>query len=637
MKNIIKCLAIFLVTGTSLMLTTRCSDFMDILPTTEYTEDMVFSEPRLAQAFVTQLYNNIQHGAKEHTLDGLTDDAYFTHNYGQKDVNETNVSESGRAWYGDGNNPFRWEDRYSGIRNANLVISRIDDVPATPDYPREALNQMKGEALYLRAHMYHELLRGYGGVPIVELYEMNDLEKMQIPRNTVGEVLDYIIADLTEAENLLPPTVADNVLGRVTKYVATGLKARIQLHIASALYADRTVNTLACNQYTGDRVALYRQAKANALKVINDGPFKLVDCSTGTNVEKAELFKAVITDQKNSEQMFVRNFGIDAGDRNYMGRWHGPNGYNNWAGTTPTHDLVMSFEMEDGSMYPGQLMAAGDFTSVPPYNGREPRFYATVATDGNTWGRPRSAGGAVFDPTPMGTLQAGTYELTTDGVDIDVDLPAGLGKISFKGVYGVDTRKGPIEDWNGSWTSYYERKLIDCSVDGQSKPQAVPWTFMRLAEMYTIVAEASVELDELEDAEKYINLLRDRVGNVSCRTALAAQGKSFNQDDLREFIRHERRVEFAYESTRYFDVRRWMIAPVTNSKPLCGIMVIGRLKPGQTQGRPYIHNETKYDYTYYVNPVGNENRRWDNKMYFAPITMDETKRNPKLEQNPGMR
>jgi len=635
MKNIRYIVAILAI-GSALTMTS-CEDFMNIKSSTEYTEDMVFNDAALAQAYVTQLYNNIRHGALEHTLDGLTDDAYFTHNYGQKAINETAVSESGLEWYNNGNNPFRWQDRYEGIRNANIVISRINEVPAKSGFD---LNRMKGEAYYLRAHMYHELLRGYGGVPITEVYGLDDFEKMKIPRNTVGEVLDLILKDLTEAENALPVTVPDAMLGRVTKYVATGLKARIQLHVASPLYADRTVNTLECNQYKGDRMALYRAAKANAIKVIEEGPWKLVDCSVGTNVERAELFKAIITDKKNSEQMFVRNFGIDAGDRNRMGLWHGPNGYYNWAGTTPTHDLVMAFEFENGSLAtandPEPLMKPGDWRKGNPYNGREPRFYATVATDGNTWGRPRGPAGAVFDPTPLGRLQSGAYELTETYRAITIELPAGLGTVSFNGIWGVDTRQGPIEDWNGSWTGYYERKLIDCAVEAMGVPQAVPWTFMRLAEMYTIAAEASVELGELEDAEKYINILRARVGNVPIRQALAARGKQFNQEDLREAIRHERRVEFAYESTRYFDVRRWMIAPVTNSKPLCGIRVIARLKPGQTQNRPYIHNEEKYDYYYYVNPIGNENRRWADKMYFAPISRDEMRRNPQLKQNPGM-
>jgi len=157
---------------------------------------------------------------------------------------------------------------------------------------------------------------------------------------------------------------------------------------------------------------------------------------------------------------------------------------------------------------------------------------------------------------------------------------------------------------------------------------------MRLAVMYLIAADASVELNELEEAEKYVNAVRLRVGNVDAKTALAAQGKSFNQDDLRELIRHECRVEFAYEGHRFFDVRRWMIADQTNNKPLTGIKVIARLKPGATQSRPYVHNEDKYTYYYYVNPLGQEKRKWDNKMYFVCIHRDELRRNPSLIQNP---
>jgi hypothetical protein len=622
----------YLITAIAVLTLASCSDFMDLAPSTQYTEEMVFSDASLTQAYVNELYNNIRNGAKEHTLDGLTDDAYFTHNYGQKAVNEAAISESGLEWFNNENNPFRWQDRYKGIRHANVIIANIDQVPAKSGYD---LDRMKGEAHYLRAHMYHELVRGYGGVPLVdEPYSIDDMEAMKIPRNTVGECLEFIVKDLEAAEQYLPVTVSDSELGRVTKYVATGLKARILLHIASPLYADRTINKLPVNQYDGDRSALYRRAKEAALLVINDGPYKLVDCSAGTNTERAELFKAIITDKQNSEQMFVRNFGIESGDENRMGLWHGPNGYHNWAGTTPTHDLVMAFEFEDGSM-PSTLLNVGDYTVGNPYNGREPRFYATVATDGNTWGRPRPADAAVLDPTPLGRLQAGYYEVTDGDADITLELPNKT-TISFKGMYGVDTRKGPIEDWNGSWTGYYERKLIDCSVDAQYYRQAVPWTFMRLAEMYTIVAEASVELGELEEAAKYLDILRGRVGNVDTKTALAAQGKQFNQEDLREFVRHERRVEFAYESNRYFDVRRWMIADKTNNKPLTGILVVGRLKPGQTQYKPYIHNEEKYEYSYYVQTLVNEQRKWDDKLYFAPISRDERRRNPNLVQNPGL-
>ncbi|MDR2968325.1 MAG: RagB/SusD family nutrient uptake outer membrane protein [Tannerellaceae bacterium] len=603
---------------------------MDLEPTGEYTEDLVFSDASLTQAFVLELYNNIHPGAKEHSLDGLTDDAYFTHNYGQRIVNESvAINEGNVEWYNNDNNPFKWELRYRGIRYANIIINNIDNVPEKVGISKERL---KGEAHYMRAHMYHELIRGFGGVPIVTKdFSLNEQVDMQQPRNTIRECVEFMLADLDIAEQTLPESVSGSEVGRVSKYVATGLKARIALHFASQLYADRVVNTLPVNQYDGDRMALYRLAKENAVKVIEESPFELLDCTGGINTERAVKFKAIMTDKTNSEQMFVRSYSTSGGAENRMGLWHGPNGYTNWSGTTPTHDLVMAFEFEDGSISDG-MTKPGDWQEGNPYNGRDPRMYATVATDGNEWGRPRSAG-AALDPTPLGRLQVGKYEVT-DGNVIDLLYQDGQKRRSM---WGIDSRNGPIEDWNGSWTGYYEKKLIDTSIDAQYFRQEVPHIYMRLAEMYLIAAEACVELGELEEAAKWMDILRGRVELKDTRTALSVRGVQFNQSDLREFVRRDRRAELAYEQHRYFDVRRWMIASETGNKPITGILVEGILKPGQTQNKPYIHNEEKYNYFYYVQNLSHrENRKWEDKMYFAPIMLDEMRRNPNLVQNPGM-
>lgn len=605
-----------------------CADFMDLTPTSEYTEEAVFTDAGLTQAFVDGIYVTVRTGALEHTLDGLTDDAYFTHNYGQVAVNTTAVSESDLQWYDNWNNPFKWGDRYKGIRYANIVIANIDEVPERQGYDVDA---MRGEAHFLRAYLYSELVRGYGGVPITDVpYQMDQMEEMQIPRNNIQECLEFIIKDCEEAEKFLPET-AD--LGKATKAAATGLKARMNLHVASPLYADRTINTLSVNQFGGDRKALYRAAIEAADDVINGGEHELIDCRGGVNTERAIKFNSIIT-TNNKEQIFTRQYG-NLGDWNQMGLWHGPNGYHNWAGTTPTQDLVMAFEFEDGTIAEG-MTKPGESEFGNPYSGRDPRFYATVATDGNDWGRPRPADAFDMDPTPLGNLQAGFYEMTDGDITYTVKDVEGSDK-TIKGIWGIDTRKGPIEDWNGSWTGYYEKKLIDPTIDAQNYPQEVPWTYMRLAEMYLIAAEAYVELNELDKAEEYLDALRGRVGLVSTKEALTVRGKSFNQTDMRDFVRRERRVEFAYESFRYYDVRRWLIAGETNNKTLTGVEVIGFLKPGKTQNKPYINNTDKYDYFYRVIDLTfREDRKWDNKMYFAPIPREERKRNPNLEQNPGM-
>lgn len=636
MKKIIKNICFVTAFGLTVSMSS-CSDFLDLTPNDQYNESEVWSDAGLVQAVVNDIYAYVQHGAREHTTTGLTDDAYFTHNYGQLQVNETAVSESDLQWFNDGACPFRWSDRYLGIYRANLVLSNIDKVPEMPGYD---LSIIKGEAHFLRAYLYTELVRGFGGVPLVDqIYDMQSAANISIPRSNIGDCMDFILKDIDKAIGLLPETVKDSELGRATKGAAMALKARIQLHVASKLFADRSINTLECNQYKGDRAALYEAALASAKAVIESGTYSLIDCNASTIEQIAENYHKIVI-SNNKEMIFTKQFA-SKNIKNDVSLQHGPNGYHNWAGTTPTHDLVMAFEKEDGSLC-NSLLNIGESTSENPYSGREPRFYACIGHDGTEWGRERPSDSKSYDPTPLGNLQMGYYELS-EGSDvvapIELDAKGNPVKtITFKGFNGVDTRKSSIEDWNGSFTGYLERKLIDGSVAAsESVPQVVPYPYIRLAEMYLIAAEACIELNRLEEATVYLDALRDRIGRPNTKATLAVRGKAFNQTDMRDFLQQERRIELTYEDSRYYDVRRWMIAPETNSKTLKGITVIGRLKPGKKASLPYVRDENTWDYTYYVIDLTyREGRKWDNKMYFAPISRDEIKRNTAMVQNPGM-
>src|SRR5690606_35000684 len=129
---------------------------------------------------------------------------------------------------------------------------------------------------------------------------------------------------------------------------------------------------------------------------------------------------------------------------------------------------------------------------------------------------------------------------------------------------GLDTRKGPIEDWNGGYSGYYLRKFIDPSVNhSSSTKQTVPWRFFRYAEILLNYAEASIELGEEDDARRVLNEIRDRAGMPPITESGAA---------LKERYRNERRIVLAFEEHRYWDVRRWMIAPEVYEDAL-GILI----------------------------------------------------------------
>ena len=620
---------------------TSCSDFMDLTPEDQYDEATVWSDAGLVQAVVNDVYAYIKHGADEVSTTALTDDAYFTHNYGVKAINESAISGSDLQWYDDDNCPFKWTNSYKGIYRANLILQNIDNVPEKVGYD---LNMLKGETYFLRAYMYSELVRGFGGVPIVDkVYTIEEASTLSLPRSSVKECLEFILSDLDKAIELLPETVSSADLGRATKGAAIALKARMCLHLASPLYADRTVNTLACNQYDGDRTALYESALTYAKEVINSGLYSLVDCNAGTVKEIADKFHEIAT-TNNSELIFTKQFvnksqNADNNVRNRAALCHGPNGYHNWAGVTPSNDLVMSFEMEDGSLNPA-MRTAGETTTVNPYLNREPRFYATIGYDGAEWGRARPSDSQVFDPTPLGTLQMGFYELSSGGSAVEAQVAFDASgnptkTISFMGVNGVDTRRSAVEDWNGSFTGYLEKKLIDTSFE--SMFQTCPYPFIRLAEMYLIAAESCIELNRLDEATQYLDALRARIGRPDTKATLAVRNQAFNQDNLREFLRLERRSELAYEDSRYYDIRRWMIAPQVMSKPLTGIAVVARLKPGKTASAPYVQDAETWDYQYFVTDLTyRETRKWTDKLYFAPIKRDEINRNTAIIQNPGM-
>jgi hypothetical protein len=242
-----------------------------------------------------------------------------------------------------------------------------------------------------------------------------------------------------------------------------------------------------------------------------------------------------------------------------------------------------------------------------PYINRDPRFYASILYDGAVW-KPRS--GTTIDPNRDG-IQAGTYF-------------AGATKI-----VGLDTRQGPIENWNGSFTGYYHRKFIDPNpaLRDNSGRQTVPWPYFRYTEAIFNYAEALIELGNDAEARTWLNKIRFRAG----MPALTESG-----DALKQRYRNERRVEMLLEEQRLFDARRWMIAATTLGRKTSFILVEGTLKPGATAPSPYFKDKTRFNYTY--TPVVNndlENRSWTDKMYYRPIALGETQRNNLLVQNPG--
>ncbi|WP_374163863.1 RagB/SusD family nutrient uptake outer membrane protein [Arcticibacter sp. MXS-1] len=607
------------------VLLSSCSDdFVNTKPLGEVRQDEIWKDAALSEAFVTELYVGLGVGGfDEQMLASLTDEALFTHPGRQ--INIITESLSDPANPGWTNTTYHWNNMYARIRACNIGLKNLE----TATFSDEALKKrLTGETHFMRAYFYHQLLRYYGGVPIIEkVYELGETDYTSA-RNTFEECVNFIVKECDVAAEMLKGTSMPK--GRATDAAALALKSRILLYAASDLHDIPTAKTKSTlisgfskpellGYVSGNRTERWQKAKDAALAVLNLPAFGyMLNLSAPVTPEQGtQNYQAiamgggsnVIAKEGASELIFARYF-VDARDERgaWVGRDNGPNGYHNWAGNTPLQNLVDDYEMIDGSRFDWNNPEMASH----PYKDRDPRFYATILYDGAKW-KPRTTD--VKGKDPYDEIQTGQYQIGSAA--------------SPTTYFGLDARNSSVEDWNGTRTGYYMKKFVDPNpaIVNQFHRQQIPWPFFRYTEAVLNYAEACIELGQDAEARAWLNKIRFRAG----MPAITESG-----NELRERYRNERRIELAYEEHRFHDARRWMIAPSTIGEKARIIRVEGKLKPGKSV-TIYRYSEENYNYTYTAQDVdpGIENRKWNDKMYFLPIYREEVNRNNKLVQNPG--
>lgn len=619
MKRIIN-KSILLFFTTSLVFVACKRDFLNVQPVDQVEASETWKDAAFAEAFVNGVYNGLfEGGFDEQMLASITDEAIFTHaGRNINTINQGALNPSNPGWV---NRHTDWLQLYNSIRPANIAIQNL---PKATFENTTLKDRLKGEAHFLRAYYYHQLLRFYGGVPIItKVYALG--EDYTAARNTYEEVSSFILKDLDTALTLLQGK--GRTKGRASDLAVLALRSRQLLYDASDLHDMPTAKAKSTiiNGYakpeligfvSGSRTARWTAARDAAKAVLDaagsgyktdltapvsatDGRKNYLSIAMGGASKHPDADAAVAS---TNELLFVRTLTLERAEGSQQhGLRQGPNGYNNWAGNTPIQEFVDDYEMMDGTKFSWTNPAH----AAEPYENRDPRFYVSILYDGSPW-KPR---GRAEDPA--NEIQTGAYYVGTSTL------------------VGLDTRQGPIENWNGSFTGYYFRKFIDPdpTLRDNTGRQTVPWPYFRYTEALFNYVEALIELGEDATARTWLNKVRYRAG----MPAITESG-----DALRQRFRNEKRIEMALEEQRFFDARRWMIAPQTLGRKTTYIQVEGRLKPGATAPTPYRKDKTKFDYTY--KPVVNndlENRTWLDKMYYRPISLGETQRNNLLVQNPG--
>jgi starch-binding outer membrane protein, SusD/RagB family len=575
-------------------------NFLNEVPDNLLTLDEVFKRRTETEKYLANVYSFIRDEANQwndggNPWLGLSDEADVTWNRSNYPTFAMNLG----AWNASSNYYNFWTHYYRGIRNATTFFHRVEECQELYTYyinGDSVVKQYKAEARFLRAFFYFNLIRQYGPVVLLPTNETIAPDahpsSTQYARSTMDDCVDFIAKELDTAAMQLP-AVIPNVqwYGVPTRGAALAVKARLLLYAASPLYNGNTDMAGLKNQ---DGTQLISQSfDKEKWKKAADAAKAVIDLNLYSiykkNNDAFKDYQGIFTDNWNSEVIFARP-AID------YGAWTAhcsPRqlGGSSWNGIGVTQQLVDAYHMANGlpindpaSGYieTGFSAAATPYTPAGTWNmyvGREPRFYVSVTFNGSSW----------FTNGCSNTSKVEMYYNGRSGKRTNTDDYSRTGYLVRKGIHPSS------RSCNSAWT-----RTIGI--------------FFRLGEIYLNYAES---LNEYEpgnsDILNYVNEIRSRAGIPGLPAGLS-------QSDMRDRIRHERRVELAFESHRYFDTRRWKMAEQTDAGDFYGMNI-----DGGTGGFT--------DSTFYTRTVF-EKRVFQKKHYVFPIPQSELNRDSKLVQNP---
>lgn len=583
MKLYIKYLTIGLMATTMLA---SCADILDKKPLTEISDNDLWSDPALLKAFVNSRYNQVGVNGAESMQSSIVDETELTwlrgcetHNFAR--LSPTDLGRMNGAWWGWDNRS--WSTKWTNISNCNIFFERVDNVGFTDEAEK---TKLVGQVRFIRAFEYWDLIARWGAMPIItKSFSINDRDEIvDQKRNTYKECIDFLVGELDQAAKELPANWSGDDYGRATSVAALALKSRILLYAASPLMnEDVKIPEVGYTTPEPDRWQKAAKAATEALDAAQAAGYELYNL----NGDPSKNYQMIFMDNTaaNKETLFARMGTNSAGGESISScdQYNNPNGYGGWGGNCPLQELVDAYEVvKDG------VASKFDWNNpeekANPYANRDPRFYATILYDGAKWM----------------TRNVETYF----DVDSNGNITGG----------GKDTKFGN-DSWNASPTGYNMKKFMD---EGYALNSwnfcARNWIHLRMAELYLNKAEALYHTGDEEGAREALKPVRQRAG----MPAVTATGA-----DLLEAIKNERRIEFAFEEHRYFDVRRWKEAPKYFGSTVHAITI-----------KKYPDGKKTYEVDKLRSDVGGD-RKWDDKMYWLPISKSEMDKNPNLVQNPG--
>lgn len=496
---------------------------------------------------------------------------------------------------------------YGYIRRVNTLLEGVnkgvmDDA---------AKRRVKGQAYFLRAWVYFQLVKLYGGVPIVARTQDWQTDDLNLPRRPTKECFEFITTDLDSAATMLaggiPGTQATSDRGRITRDIALAVKGRVLLYWASPQFNPTNIADRWDKAYLANKLAY--------------------ETLTATGAALFTSYSKVLTDKtsSNREVIMIRSFigsttGVALLSNVYEQAVRPPSEKDD-AGSgsfLPTWELVRSYPMSDGTASIINGQASNGFDSVLFWKNRDPRFAETIAYNGSVW---------------------------------ELSNKTGRRQWNYNGAAG--------NDGNAS-TGFYSRKFVNTATMAvDSKKGKSDWVEMRLAEVMLNLAECANATGKISEAYDMLALIRKRAGiknNDGKYGLTAAMSSKQTMDDA---IMLERQIELAFEGKRYDDLRRTRRFHLLNNRTRHGMKIAintatkinnvaltaAILEQEDAFGvklRDKINMDDKDDYLKYFVPTYTEIDKNDatnykikfleNQYYFYAIPLPNLQKNPNLQQ-----
>lgn len=548
---------IFLLAG-ALLFSTSCNDILELEPLDAVSEAALWSDPELLEIYVNARYDELPHGFVQWAgglrVTSMTDESYdihqgsrLTNKYTQGEITPANMHLFGGFWI----------EAYSAIRNLNTFLEKADPELGVP----ERTAQLIAEVRFLRAWFYTELFSRYGAVPLLTGTITVDGAGQIQERTPVDEIVSFIDTELQQAAEDLPVSYAGNDFGKATKGAALALRARALLYGASPLFGQGTPEQW--------------RAVAEACEALFE--LEVYDLSADfqslfLNVNDPEvIFFKQFVGIRGPEVGFKLGYYIPSGGHN-IEEWRLPNGNAGWSQENPLMNLVDEFETINGEI--PVLGYTGDNNDLSPVFNPNATAYDPANPYANR--DPRLSLSIVHDGTTINGREVEFWEC------------------------GMDSRCEDVQFWwNGALIDHTIRKGLDLSWEpGNGLSSTTPYIYMRLAEFYLTYAEAQYHLGNSSVAREYVNKVRSRPG-VSMPPVESAQTGS----DLLDKIKHERKIELAFEGNRWYDARRWLDAEADFAEDAIGLEVVKDEATGEKAYRYFVQQPRSFPSSHYLFPI----------------------------------